>query len=66
MRERIKSLPGIVHLRKWQYDRRFFNNQRNENLFRGAYATFAEAVDSLPDSRRWDMTNPERQQCTER
>jgi putative methyltransferase (TIGR04325 family) len=46
----VKELPPVRSLREWRYERRFASNRR-DFLFRGVYASFAEAAAAAPASK---------------
>lgn len=55
---RLALLPGIRHLRRRAYDRRFAAN-RGENLFRGVFPSAEAALASAPASRPLGYDNEE-------
>lgn len=49
--ERLSMAPGLRHIRESRFDRVFVSNP-GLNLFRGVYASFDEALASIPVQRR--------------
>lgn len=58
MREKIKSLPVLLQLRKLKYKRKFENN-KHENLFHGIYNYFDDASLHTPKTRPLGYDNKE-------
>jgi putative methyltransferase (TIGR04325 family) len=56
--ERTKQLPGLRAVVSRRYER-YFAKERNANLFRGVFQSFAEAAASAPDTKGLGYDQPE-------
>jgi putative methyltransferase (TIGR04325 family) len=56
--DKVKNLPGLRTVAMRRYER-YFAQERNANLFRGVFRTFAEAAASAPPSKGLGYDQPE-------